>query len=481
MNEPLAHSSLNNIQKFLNSFSKSLNYLFFPPEFMREPLVFNSEPQLPDLWLKTRVPIDRNEMYVFKADNQNLKYKKKSNDAKNKREKKHYTNSNSNTSSAANIASVYFPIVPLVLKENQLELKVVKSISADNLFNDTDTDTNTDAENEENKDKSDKRDSFPITSNSLLQKSWYISVFINQNFFNYGPLNTYKLYMFLKDMYSKLPEDKKKNYMIVDIEFDIFYEPQILYEDLTEQIKNSKGDMRSTKENEKFNFAEKNEKDEKDEKDKSNHSHTYSQENVTKFPDFSLISKCIKPEEINKLFSFNTPSVSHEGRFKSNNQTQVMNKNQVNDKVDKADLKDKTEIKDKSDLKDKTDINDKKNISKSDLEFLQKLPDVKSNYASTTGISMPMSMQMSMSMKENSNVLSNSIRNLSNENFPYNKFNLDNYNNYHNYHKFFPKKHTQHINHIRTSMKTRTNPQCNLNIPKFIHPNSNKIYSATTK
>jgi hypothetical protein len=65
MSKSLASISISNIQNFLNSFKKSLDYSYFGIDIFTNNLVFVNECQLPDMWIKTRKPIDRNDMYVI--------------------------------------------------------------------------------------------------------------------------------------------------------------------------------------------------------------------------------------------------------------------------------------------------------------------------------------------------------------------------------------------------------------------------------
>jgi hypothetical protein len=65
MNKTLTFSSISNIQNFLSNFKKSLDFSYFSLEFITNSMVFVNECQLPDMWIKTRTPIDRNEMYYI--------------------------------------------------------------------------------------------------------------------------------------------------------------------------------------------------------------------------------------------------------------------------------------------------------------------------------------------------------------------------------------------------------------------------------
>ncbi len=58
-----SQSTLANIQLYLNKY-RNTQPLTTNMEFLRNKNVFSSESQLPDLYLKTRVPFDKNQCFV---------------------------------------------------------------------------------------------------------------------------------------------------------------------------------------------------------------------------------------------------------------------------------------------------------------------------------------------------------------------------------------------------------------------------------
>jgi hypothetical protein len=66
----------------------------------------------------------------------------------------------------------------------------------------------------------------------LLEKTWVISFFHEDNYINYGPITSGKVYLFLKNMYLPLLSNQKerKNFMIVDYLSDIHFQPDSLLE-----------------------------------------------------------------------------------------------------------------------------------------------------------------------------------------------------------------------------------------------------------
>jgi hypothetical protein len=79
----------------------------------------------------------------------------------------------------------------------------------------------------------------------LLNNSWNISFYQMEQHVSYGPLTSDKILIFLKNMYATLsPEEKsKKNFMIVDIVNDVYYQPDTLFEILSEQFQKKKAKL----------------------------------------------------------------------------------------------------------------------------------------------------------------------------------------------------------------------------------------------
>jgi len=81
-----------------------------------------------------------------------------------------------------------------------------------------------------------------MQTDNVLEKTWLISFFHEGKFVDYGPMNTYKVFMFLKNTYEILPQkDKdKKNFMVVDVLWDIYYQPDTLLELISEEFEKIK-------------------------------------------------------------------------------------------------------------------------------------------------------------------------------------------------------------------------------------------------
>jgi hypothetical protein len=226
-----------NIQKFFNFFYKSKAFHKMSSTFKSEPLVFENESQLPDLWLKTRTPFDKNIAFKYYGRKGTKSFQK-------------WKIRNLNL----NIKPNYFPIVPLLIPfENELITRQVqvKNLSVENLFSE-----NSDLEFISKKQIStpafgDIKINFPSVNHpkkeeflleKLSEKSWNISFFHLDQHINYGPLTSFKIFVFLKNMYSNLSlsEKNRKNFMIVDMTNDVYFQPDTLYEILVEEFEKKK-------------------------------------------------------------------------------------------------------------------------------------------------------------------------------------------------------------------------------------------------
>jgi hypothetical protein len=231
-----------NIQKFLNFFQKSKEFHKMSDSFKTEPRIFINESQLPDLWLKTRTPFDKNIAFKYYGKRGSSSFQK-------------WKMKNSNV----NLKPNYFPNVPLIIPfENELNSRQVqvKTLSVENLF--TEKEENifkipNDKEKGSAGSLSEIKLDFPgVSANhpkkedffqeKFTEKTWNISFFHMNQHIVYGPLGAFKIYIFLKNMYTNLSsaEKTRKNFMIVDIANDVYYQPDTLYEILYEEFEKKK-------------------------------------------------------------------------------------------------------------------------------------------------------------------------------------------------------------------------------------------------
>ena len=177
------NKSLENIAEFLSYYKEEKDISKLDKDFI-ESSVFSKERQIPDLWLKTKCPINKNLAFQLNC------YQKKS---------------------SKKIPPNFFPKYPIQLA-SFCELNS----------------------------SSQREEKFPL--NDMINKSWTVSLSHYNKTLSYGPMNTFKLYTFLKNVYSKMPSEEKdkKTIMIVDVLQDVHYQPENLLQLLDDEYKKLK-------------------------------------------------------------------------------------------------------------------------------------------------------------------------------------------------------------------------------------------------
>jgi len=74
--------------------------------------------------------------------------------------------------------------------------------------------------------------------NDLVNKVWSMKLYLENSICQYGPYSSKVLYQFLKNYYIPLnqQEQKKMNLLVSDIMYDIYYQPETLYQLLQEEL-----------------------------------------------------------------------------------------------------------------------------------------------------------------------------------------------------------------------------------------------------
>ena len=167
------------IVNFLSLYIRSKDYSVINPTIQKNSLIFNQESQLPELWIKTKCPINKNLAFY---DYQNQLEEKKSYPGQIKKP-----------------SPFFFPKTPFTLPSNcELEFS-------------------------SNKKNTWKKSLNSANSLALSQKKWLISIVQNNKLSSSGPFSTEKIKSFLNFNYMKLNERERNNQqiMIVDIENDV--------------------------------------------------------------------------------------------------------------------------------------------------------------------------------------------------------------------------------------------------------------------
>lgn len=180
-----------NIVKFLICYKKTSDVSLINPEIIKNPKIFSQESQLPELWIKTKIPLNKNNAFTD--------YKKQL------EEKRAYPGG-----MTKKIVPNFFPKRPFSLP---LSCELVASARKNIVLK---------PKPEENTN----------TNLILSKKSWMISVKKSGKTCEYGPYSSEKVKTFLNFPYRKLTAEEKKEreIMIIDLENDVHYLPETMLE-----------------------------------------------------------------------------------------------------------------------------------------------------------------------------------------------------------------------------------------------------------
>lgn len=187
-NDEINHENLTN---FLTAYSKSNDYSMINPSIQKNKLIFCEDSQIPDIWAKTRCPLNKNLAFFDYV---------------------HQENSKGYSGKQKKPLPSFFPIYPFKLPACcELSFSLKK------------------------KENSKTSPNLPLPNSNLLplaKKIWLISMVKDERTVEYGPYGTEKIRNFLNFAYLKLSEEerKKRTVMIVDKENDVHYLPETLIE-----------------------------------------------------------------------------------------------------------------------------------------------------------------------------------------------------------------------------------------------------------
>jgi len=197
------------IQCFFNKFKTCQNSDNFSFQFTANPTVYVIESQIPELWLASKNPVDKNQIYH---------------------------------GSSYNPQRNLYPRIPFVIPvQDSFRSKEVNigKIDLDDLFgtsNEGAEKTNQAVEegtkSKEEEKKEERKDEEKKEDQLSTQKKWYISF---QNSAFYGPYTGREIFSFLNNVREskiKVPE-----FMVADSESDFYFKPESLHEILSEEIK----------------------------------------------------------------------------------------------------------------------------------------------------------------------------------------------------------------------------------------------------
>lgn len=190
--ETFSKTNLENIKRFLSSFKYCSETSNISQAFLNDDTIYSKESLIPDIWLKTKCPINKN-LAFFDCSSQKSRKSKKDKSL---------------------IPPNFYPKKPLVISPDSDLLKRNVYVEKKEIVV---------QENE--------------IFAGLLNKTWIVNLMHYNTILNYGPMNSLKVYSFLKNVYSNMSneEKEKKSIMIVDTAFDIHYQPETLMQLLEEE------------------------------------------------------------------------------------------------------------------------------------------------------------------------------------------------------------------------------------------------------
>ena len=195
--------SLQNIKYFLENYHYSKDNSAFSEKFISECPLYSEESIVPDSFYKLHKTFDRNLVFYIGHGPYGASKKKSS-----------YIFKNEN----------YYPKYPLILSSS---CALISKLNKKNKkYVDTD---------EAKINKNGEKD-FMISD--LLNKIWNIKLFHENITCQYGPYSSKVIFQFLKNYYMPLnqQEQKKMNLLISDIMYDIYYQPETLYQMLQVEL-----------------------------------------------------------------------------------------------------------------------------------------------------------------------------------------------------------------------------------------------------
>ncbi|MCQ2820862.1 MAG: hypothetical protein MJ252_26690 [archaeon] len=183
-NETLEEKICTHLRNCLSLYERTNDVSGIPQEIKDDPAIFRKESQIPDLWLKTKVPFNKNLCFVdFTSMIEEIK---------------------AFPGGSKKVPTQYFPRTPFTLSPNCDLLRMNK-----------------------------KTEIIPgLNSSSMATKIWIVSANVGGKRKQYGPFNSRRIRDFISFHYNKMPDEtqKKMGILIIDLENDVHYAPHLLEE-----------------------------------------------------------------------------------------------------------------------------------------------------------------------------------------------------------------------------------------------------------
>lgn len=205
---------LQNIKYFLEMYKTSKKISLFSEKFLKECPLYTEESEIPASFDNLNRPFDRNKVFYI-PHGPYVGYRKSYSYSF-----KNYTN--------------YYPRYPLILSSTcELISKLSKKKS-------NYAKTNCDEKDEKNGIVEKGENDFML--NDIPNKVWIMKLIHENISCQYGPYSSKVIFQFLKYYYMPLnqQEQKKMNLLISDLMYDIYYQPETLYQLLQDEFGQNK-------------------------------------------------------------------------------------------------------------------------------------------------------------------------------------------------------------------------------------------------
>lgn len=199
--------SLQNTKYFLESYKTSKNNSLFSEKFLNECPLYTKDSQIPDSFYKLHKPFDRNLVFYISHGPYGTS----------RRNNNHFYKFNQN----------FYPKYPLILSSS---CDLISKLNKKNKNNASDEGHKINEKVEEG-----EKD---FMMNDLSNKIWSMKLYHENATCQYGPYSSKVIFQFLKNYYIPLnpQEQKKMNLLITDLMYDIYYQPDTLYQMLQVEL-----------------------------------------------------------------------------------------------------------------------------------------------------------------------------------------------------------------------------------------------------
>lgn len=199
--------SIQNTKYFLETYKTSKNNSLFSDKFLKENPLYEKDSQIPDSFYKLHKPFDRNLVFYISHGP--------------------YGGSRRNNSYFYKLNQNFYPKYPLILSSS---CDLISKINKKNKNG---------ASNEGHKaNEKVEEGEKDFMMSDIVNKVWIMKLYHENATCQYGPYSSKVIFQFLKNYYIPLnqQEQKKMNLLISDIMYDIYYQPESLYQMLQVEL-----------------------------------------------------------------------------------------------------------------------------------------------------------------------------------------------------------------------------------------------------